>query len=426
MQGFYTFVVFPLLYSAFKLLSFWNTKIKQGFELRKKKAWIKPFDMGTKWIWFHVASGELEYAKPVIGELKKRAPQYKILVTFFSPSVLGALAKAKDIDLYVPMPWDTPWHWREFLNHYKPECLAIARTDTWPNMVWETRKKKTPSILFSATLPQQSGRYASFFGRIFYGSVIHSLSHISCVTRDDEANFKRLEEDVPTSVDGDTRFDQVISRIAERRRLKNFVDHMAPCFVAGSTWSEDEAILVPALREPVDQGLKVIIAPHEPTADHLDELETRLQEFGISFCRYSQIADDASTAPQAVIIIDRVGILADLYRVAQIAFVGGSFKKSVHSVMEPAAVGCLTLVGPYHYNNREALALKERGMVIDLSKNAPSRQASVQNLVSILNLELKLSDEEITKRRQGIINFVGANKGVSLKIVEWIERQIAR
>ncbi|MDZ4676640.1 MAG: glycosyltransferase N-terminal domain-containing protein [Oligoflexia bacterium] len=419
-QTIYTFILYPLVYFLFWLLSFKNEKVKLGLKIRKHKSWIQPRDETTSWIWFHVASGELEYAKPVLRELKKIST-HKILVTYFSPSVMKALEKTPEIDLFVPMPWDTPWHWNEFLNHYQPKVLAIARTDTWPNMIWQTKKKNIPSILFSATLPSHSGRAASFWGRLLYGRIVEDLTYVSCVAEEDKSNFLRLDPDIKISIDGDTRFDQVLFRLQENRPIKNLSSTQTPntpIFVAGSTWPQDEKILIPALIKPVTLGLKVLIAPHEPTQQHLKDLEIQLTKLGFEFVYYSKLndtlekADSKTLASSPVILVDVVGVLADLYKIAQISFVGGSFKKSVHSVMEPAACGNLIIIGPYHHNNREALSLKTKGFarVVDDSFE----------LESILMNETKLNSNEVEKRKSEITDFIKSQTGVSKKIATWI------
>ncbi len=411
MEVFYTFIIYPMVWSGFWLLSWFNSKVNQGFKLRRNKSWIKAFDSKSQWIWFHVASGELEYAKPVMRTLKQSG-KFKILVTYFSPSATRALAKASDVDLYIPMPWDTPWNWNQFLDHYKPQVLAIARTDTWPNMVWQTAKRNIPSILFSATLPSHSGRYASFWGRLFYGSVVEKLSTISCVSESDRDNFTRLAPDQSFTVDGDTRFDQVIYRVSENRPLR-LEFNGGPVFVAGSTWPEDEKILIPALKEPIGRGLKAIIAPHEPSDIHLRFLEESLLAHGLKPTRYSELNPGAD-----IILIDQVGILADLYRFAQVAFIGGSFKKSIHSVMEASACGALAIFGPYHFNNREALALKSEKLAVEVTNSEQIR--------NILLKELDLDPSQIILRKKSMKAFVQKNSGVSLKISSWIKTQLPK
>jgi 3-deoxy-D-manno-octulosonic-acid transferase len=406
-QLIYTLLIYPIVFLVFRILSFKDSKIRQGFVLRKGKSWIKPIPEGSGVIWFHVASGELEYAKPVIRELKSSGPCF-ILVTYFSPSVVNALSKTRDVDLFVPMPWDTPWHWNEFLAHYKPEMLAIARTDTWPNMVWQAKKKSVPSILFAATLPGHSGRHASLFGRIFYGRIVEDLEFVSCVSEEDRRNFIRLDPEIKISVDGDTRFDQVTARLAENRELKITKPSGRRIFVAGSTWPEDEDVILPALPEPVSKGLRVIVAPHEPTPAHLSYLELQLNALGLKSSRYS------SGAFEQVCIVDQVGVLADLYKFGTTAFVGGSFKKSVHSVMEPAAAGCLTFFGPYHHNNREADILKREGLAREILDS--------HDLQETLLGELSLPEEKILARKSRTIEFVQEQAGVSRRIADWIRK----
>jgi 3-deoxy-D-manno-octulosonic-acid transferase len=411
-QALYNFIIYPLLHFGFFVLSFFNSKIKQGFAIRRNKSWITNFPKDSTWIWFHVASGELEYAKPVIRLLKSN-PQFKskILVTFFSPSVLPSLAKTTDVDMYVPMPWDTPWHWKEFISHYKPKVLAISRTDTWPNLVWQTKKAHIPSILFSATLPNTSGRVSSFFGRLIYESIFENITKISVVSDEDKNNFLRLSEELPIFIEGDTRFDQAISRVEEKRALPFWVEKInQPCVVAGSTWPEDEREILPAISQILKlESITFIIAPHEPTDKHLDDLERQFEKLHIKTQRYSALSDP-TLAP--VILVDKVGILAELYRLAGMAFVGGSFKKSIHSVMEPAASGAITFFGPYFRNNREAIALQEEGLAQEVTSKA--------EITDFLNLQLKLSRDERILQRDKILKFVQANKGVSEKVAQWI------
>jgi len=421
MDFFYNFFIYPILHFCFFVLSFFNSKIRTGFKLRKNKSWIRPFQDKTgspiSWVWFHVASGELEYAKPVI-RLLKNNPLFKpkILVTYFSPSVVSSLEKTAEVDLFVPMPWDTPRHWQEFLNHYRPRVLAISRTDTWPNLVWQSYRFKIPSILFSATLPKSSGRVSSFWGRLFYASIFEKLSAISCVSENDKENFLRLSDELEKiiSVDGDTRFDQAIARVDERRPHPLWTEKLSGnIFVVGSSWPEDEREILPALAGALKSfKFTSLVAPHEPTEHHLKSLEGAFKALGVKTQRYS-ILTDPSLAP--VVLIDKVGVLADLYRFGSLAFVGGSFKKSIHSVMEPAASGAFTFFGPFHHNNREALALRGAGLAREVASSAEIQNLIVENFC--------MSSEESAKRREKILKFVHANKGVSEKIAMWILKE---
>jgi 3-deoxy-D-manno-octulosonic-acid transferase len=406
MSFIYNFIFYPILHGGFLIAGLFNNKIRQGLAMRKNQSWIKPIEKDVTWVWFHVSSGELEYAKPVMRILKANGQfKHKILVTHFSPSVVESLKKTKEVDLFVPMPWDTPWHWKKFLKHYKPKILAISRTDAWPNLVWQARKYKIPSLIFSATLPRHSGRVSSFWGRLFFESIFKDLNKISVVSAEDRDNFLRLSDDLPVSVDGDTRFDQAISRVAENRELPAWTQKLpSPVFIAGSTWPEDEHYLLPALK---GINLTALIAPHEPTESHLCEIEKKLSQLGLTSVRFSQVKIPLT---ESIILVDRVGVLADLYRLGTLAFIGGSFKKSVHSVMEPAASGCFTFFGPYHHNNREALALKKIGLAKEV--------LTTEDIKKIL-LENNKAD------RQNILNFVQSHKGVSQKMALWITENLS-
>ncbi len=420
LQIIYTLIIYPLIHTSFWILSFFIPKIKSGFEMRRGKSWIKTDNKSSESsspiFWFHVASGEFEYAKPVIQELKNSI-NCKILVTYFSPSVKKSVESNKLVDWAVPSPWDTPWHWHEFIKHYKPSVLAIARTDLWPNMIWVTKRKKIPSILFSATLTPQSARVASFFGRLFYSFVTEDLSEISVVTEEDKDNFMRISHDSKVTVDGDTRFDQVFNRLETsndqaREQIKKLFNENSDFLIAGSTWPEDEKVLIPAIAEfSKSKNLNFIIAPHEVDETHLMQLQRLCAHYKLSTEYFSKTLPPYVTGNK-ILIVDQVGILASLYPLGSLAFVGGSFRKSVHSVMEPAAAGCLTFVGPFHHGNREALLLKQNNFVKEIS--------STQDFIQEFEKAEVRSPLEKEKLKLDIQNFVRSQTGASKVIANRI------
>jgi 3-deoxy-D-manno-octulosonic-acid transferase len=354
----YDWLLLPLLILIFKLLGLMNPKIRQGLEMRKKKNGVLPwldFIPNQKPIWIHCASGEFEYAKPVIRRLKELSPDCKIMVTYFSPSFAQAVRQFPGVDFATPLPWDTPALVKEFVEFHKPKVLLIARTDAWPEMLRQTTAAEIPSLLFSATLSERSLRTRMPWTSAW---VLRPLTQIFCVSEADAENFARLGLANKTQVAGDTRFDQVRLRLQNPKPLRSFLDSKdsssLPVFVAGSTWPEDEAVLLPVIAR-FRSTLRWILVPHEPTDSHLRALETQLDQSGIPHQRYSQIN---SWQRAAVILVDQTGILAELYSRADFAFVGGSYRKTVHSVMEPLAAGCPTFVGPFYRNNREAIEFK--------------------------------------------------------------------
>ena len=223
-------------------------------------------------------------------------------------------------------------------------------------MLRQATEAGIPSLLFSATLSSQSGR-ARGLGRWASRVVFNHLSEIFCVTNEDREVFSELGFADRTKIAGDTRYDQVMERLRNPKPIKDglFSDQSYDdILVAGSSWPEDETVLTELMI--LNPELRLVLVPHEPTESHISSLTGQLAEKKITWVRYSQAA--AWPKEARILIVDQIGILAELYEKGRFAFVGGSFRKTVHSVMEPLAAGSLTFVGPLHTNNREALEFR--------------------------------------------------------------------
>lgn len=421
----YSVFLYPLVLTTFRILSILNPKIRKGLELRTRgsngvRPWLSPEFQNQRPIWIHCASGEFEYAKPVITGIKERNSDAKIIVSYFSPTYVKAISQFPGVDHFCPLPWDRSQDLREFLNHHQPQCLLIARTDTWPQMLREAKTFGIPSLLFAATLSQSSGR-AKGLGRWSSRAVFSQLSQIFCVSEDDQIMFRNLGFENCTRVAGDTRYDQVQARLKNPKPLREELFSACdtrPILVAGSTWSEDEVVLskvIQAIIKNQNGSIRFILAPHEPSARHLNELEALLARHEISSVRYSQCTD---WREDQVLIVDQIGILAELYGKGQIAFVGGSFKKTVHSVMEPLAAGCITFVGPLHTNNREALEFKS----LLLSENSSLHMVEVVNdhlsMTSALIKALKDSGS-LSSKSERIRDEIRKRSGKSELVIKW-------
>jgi 3-deoxy-D-manno-octulosonic-acid transferase len=369
-----TFII-PLI---LPLVSWLHPKLRQGLQMRRKQNGTRPWlsgSPGQRPIWFHCASGEFEYAKPVLREIKHHNPEQKILVTYFSPSVAAAVQACPEVDLACPMPWDTARHWRRFIHHHQPQALLIARTDLWPMMLHVTRQNSIPRLLFSKTVNPEKTGPLSFFAH----SMMKTLTDIFCVSEEDQrALSKKLGLGTPVHAAGDTRYDQCLYRRQHASPLKPLKNFLRPVFVAGSTWVADELWLLQLMAKEIND-VSFIVAPHEPTPEHLKRLQQDIEKVGLTYQKYSETA---SWNPQAILLIDQVGILADLYQWGQFAFVGGSVNRRVHSVMEPLAQGLLCFVGPEHTNNREALHFS---------------QTQVQDMTPV---QVVRSADELTRRFQ--------------------------
>ncbi len=391
-----------------------NGKIKAGVKLRKKQNKIKPwlnFAAHSRPVWFHCASGEFEYAKPVIRAIKNQNPQTKILVTFFSPSVLNSLKSSPEIDFFCPTPWDTRTEWQEFIEHHQPQALLVARTDLWPQMLATSKKNNIPALLFSKTTKKRRG----LLKRLSERWLLPYFKDVFCVSQEDIDNLQEGHKGFShLHKSGDTRYDQCLYRIQNGKHLKPLKNFNRPVFIAGSTWLSDELVLLPTIKDMISE-VSFIIAPHEPTKKHLGELIKNLEQRDIPFQLYSEIQD---WNPLQVLIIDQVGILADLYSWGQFAFIGGSMDRSVHSVMEPLAQGLLCFVGPEHENNREALLFKQE----KIQDMTPLQVITDSDL--LLRRFRTLSTSWSAKHQMELKMRVREKSGASDIVLKWITNNI--
>ncbi len=330
-------------------------------------------------IWIHCASGEFEYAKPLIRQWKASQPHCPILVTYFSPSYRKPIETDPLVDLSVPLPLDLPGPCHSFLRHYRPRALFIARTDLWPELLHQCRRMGLPCYLFSASF-QQLRPLHKVFG-FYYRWIWGHLNLIGVINSVDFKNFKSMGvSEEKLKVCGDTRYDQVFYRLENPRSSLQSPKGLAttaptPTLVAGSTWPVDEVKLLEGAATLVQNGkLHLIVAPHEPTRQHLLNFEKMMSHHKLDFRPLSQWK---YWKKGEVLLVDQMGLLAEIYPWADFAFVGGSFHRKVHSVMEPLAAGCIGFVGPKHMNNAEAMEFK--------AQKLRSMRVSQLNVVNVFN-----------------------------------------
>jgi 3-deoxy-D-manno-octulosonic-acid transferase len=363
----YSLLVIPFLWTALRLLGLFNAKVRRGIagrrglfaDLARRTAELPP----GKRVWFHSSSmGEFEQAKPIIAALKRSAPEVRIIVSFFSPSGYEHSRKYPHADVICYLPLDTRRNARRFLDAIGPDAAVFIRYDVWPNHVWELRRRGIPSFIASATMRRQSERRMPVV-RLFHHHVYDAIDEILTVSRADVEAFRffRLRHPRVEAI-GDTRFDQVTIRSTEARKhttLPPGVTAGRKVLVAGSSWPEDEAVLLPAvarLQKEIPDLLTVLV-PHEPTEIHLEELERELNG-ALTHTRFSELNEYAG---EQVVVVDSIGILLRLYAHAHVAYIGGSFRQGVHNVLEAAVYGIPVVFGPKHRNSQEPLLLVERG-----------------------------------------------------------------
>jgi len=368
---FYNLFVLPLMWLTFNIMQLWNEKVRKGLKgrngmLKRLEAELIPFESCTPRFWIHNSSmGEFEQAKPIIGKLKEDFPDCFIIVTFFSPSGYEHTKEYNKADILTYIPFDSYFKAKKFIDMVKPDMALMIKYDLWPNHLWYLKKRSIPVALVNA-----SARPAVLSGngllKKFFIPLYKNFAFILTIS-DEAKKFINsvLHEPEKVFVTGDTRYDQVVSRAES---AENDVENLRKimngrkCFVAGSTWPSDEKELIPALKAVFERNIKfwVVLVPHEPTEEHINQLQIMLDRAGLTYILFSSLKEN-SDKKSDVLIVDTVGILASLYSLADMAYVGGGFAPGVHSVLEPAAFGKVVLFGPKHTNSFEANRLLENG-----------------------------------------------------------------
>lgn len=317
-------------------------------------------------VWLHAPSvGESLMAQAIISELRARVDDVFVAFTFFSPSA-ERVAGRIGADVAGYLPWDTNANMARAVAVLKPGAIAFVRTEIWPGLVRAAVAGNSRLALVNAVLALNSSRLRPG-SKWLLGPFYQQLDAVGAVSRPDGDRFSRLGVTHDrVRVTGDARFDQVYSRIqgldTDQPMLGRLRDPRVTTLVAGSTWPTDEAELIPAFAAArKGSPLRLIIAPHEPDAGHLRGVEQRLDAAGVRHARLGAVEADTGALPEAI-VVDRLGVLADLYAIATVAYVGGGFHGAgLHSVIEPAALGVPTIFGPRHGNAREADELAGKG-----------------------------------------------------------------
>lgn len=310
----------------------------------------------------HCASmGEFEHIKPFLVGFKKQRPEFKIIVVFFSPSGFRNVNSFKPVDLFLYTPFDWFFPMMRFFLATRPTVWVVAKHDVWPNQLWVATLFRIPVFLINASFHPQSKKFV-FYLKLLYKLLYTSFKKILTASRKDKKYFALLARRDKIVIAGDTKFDQVLFRKDESLKKK----YLLPLkkldrywiFVAGSTWPEDHKHLLPAIKDlqnQYDQFFSVI-CPHEITRQHINELVNYFgQEKSILFSRLG------AYSKERIIIVDRMGLLANLYQFGKVAYVGGSFHQNVHNVLEAAVYSIPVLMGPVNLNSNEAQLLKIAG-----------------------------------------------------------------
>ena len=365
---------------ALPLAARFDKKLARGLDARRGvtqrlAAWAKSErDTGRPLVWVHAPSvGEGLQAKPVLEALRAEAPSWQLAYTFFSPSA-ERLARTLPADVADYLPLDRPDDVAAVLDALKPTALVFSKLDVWPELTLAAARRGVKLGLISATVAPTSSRLR-WPTRGWAEPAYRALDRIGTISEEDGRRLEQLgARRSALEVTGDTRYDSVAERAERFDRTRDPFARLAIApagtftIVAGSTWPSDEAVVLPAFVDLVAQvpSARLVLAPHEPNPDHLAGITQLAAKLGLP--RPVRLSQVEHTAPAPVIVVDRVGILADLYALADVAFVGGGYHRAgLHSVLEPAVFGVPVAVGPHWHMSRDAALLLERGGAVALA-----------------------------------------------------------
>lgn len=419
-RALYNIILVPLFLLSARIYMLFNSKARAGLAGRKgmfkRLSESVPLGAGNV-VWFHCSSvGELEQAKPIIAALDGRA---KIVISVFSPSGYDAVAKYPDADLICYIPFDSARNARRMFQLINPTILIFIRFDIWPNHVWAAAKRRVPVIVADASLHEKSKRLWPI-ARSFLKSVHRHINLHCAISETDAQRLKRIcPRETEIRVTGDTRFDQVIARRdSASKKLEGLLPQFnVPVIIAGSTYIEDERVVIDAYQKVLERwgDAQLILVPHEPEDCRLEEIDALMSQRKLPYVLLSQVEKGTNLKGEAI-VVDRVGVLAELYMLGDITFIGGSFHGSVHNVMEPAVMGKPVLFGPTIHNSLEAWMLKERGAGIMIN-DGEEMAAELIKLLSDNKLREKLGNDA----RAVIEGNAGATEKIVSCINEFLE-----
>ena len=344
--------------------SLFNKKVKKMWagERQAVKVLKEKVDPEARYIWFHAASlGEFEQGRPLIEHLRETHPEYKILLTFFSPSGYEVRKNYEGADIICYLPLDTIRNARRFLRAVKPVMAFFIKYEFWYNYLHILQHRGVPTYSVSSIFrPDQI--FFQWYGRQ-YGRVLKCFTHFFVQNMESKALLAKLGI---TDVDvvGDTRFDRVLQIKEASKQLpivEQFTAHAQKVFVAGSSWLPDEEIFIKYF--DIHKDWKLIIAPHVISDEHLSQIFELLK--GRRVVRYTEATGD-NVKDAEVLIIDCFGLLSSIYHYGTVSYVGGGFGVGIHNVLEAAVWDIPVVFGPNnkHFQEAQGLMLVQGGFEI--------------------------------------------------------------
>lgn len=357
------------------------------------------------YIWFHCASlGEFEQGRPLIEAIKELYPQYKILLTFFSPSGYEVRKNYPQADVVLYLPPDTKRNAIRFLETVRPEKVFFVKYEFWYHYINQIKKRNIPLYLVSGIFRKNQQFFANTPWGKWYRKMLKGFSQFFV---QDTESLQLLQSIGITkcTISGDTRFDRVAAIAACSQNIPivdNFVGD-SPVLVAGSTWHPDEELIAQYINS--HEKLKSIIAPHEVTRENINRLEQLLTKKAIRFSN----ATLSNISDYQILIIDSIGMLSSLYKYGSFAYIGGGFGVGIHNTLEAATFGLPVIFGPNYLKFREACDMVELGAAFPVKTEEDFR----------IIADKLLSDEHTkTEISRKAAEYVNRNKGATRIIIE--------
>lgn len=390
-------IIIAIYASLVRLASLWNPKAKQ-WSVGRKDIFerMRHAITGEKVVWVHAASlGEFEQGRPIIERIKEEHPEYKILLTFFSPSGYEIRKEYKGADYIFYLPADTMSNVRKFLDIVKPEIAIFVKYEFWLNMLAELRRRKVRTFVVSAIF-----RRNSIFFRPYGAMWCRALETFETMFVQDE-NSKKLLAELGFDnvvVAGDTRFDRV-ARIASSAKRVAVVEEFKgekPLFVAGSTWGPDEELLLQLVNDNPD--IKFVIAPHEMEEARIRHILDSVKGGAV---RYTQL-EGVSLEEKQVLVLDTIGILSSVYGSAKWSYIGGGFGVGIHNTLEAATFALPIAFGPNYLKFKEAVDMVSLGVATSVTSYEELKQwfEPLRDDTTLL-ADVSRAAKEYTSKHQG-------------------------
>lgn len=376
-------------------------KLKQFVEGRKQTFLVPGLNQHANRYWFHCASlGEFEQARPVIEAIKKKHPESRIVITFFSPSGYELRKHYELAELVLYLPLDTPKNAQKIIAKIKPTKVVFVKYEIWYFLLKSLFEKNIPVYLISANFrPNQ--KIFGIFGQWLF-QLLPQYQHIFLQnnTAYELLQSKGLKN---ISISGDTRFDRVIDNaklVKPNETIENFKGGNR-LLILGSSWPKEESILLDYLNQYPPTELKIIIAPHDIKIQHIEDLQNKFKSFEPQlYTEYN------SQKKQNILILNTIGHLASAYYYANIAFIGGGFTGQLHNILEPLSFGVPVMAGPIHTKFPEAESARHQSVFFDIN-SAKEMDTTIQKISTI---DLK----------PNALSFIHSNSGATALVVSAI------